>query len=132
MPESSQGVSGVTYLERLTALLAQTAEAEAALLAEEFEEFAAILEARGAAMTALSAAHAGEHLSADEQAEAARILRALAAADERLAERVGSHLGQTRAAMAEQQLARTTVDAYRQANRRVHPQFAARFVDQQK
>jgi hypothetical protein len=122
----------VTYLERLTALLAQTAEAEAALLAEEFEEFAAILEARGAAMTALSAAHAGEHLSADEQAEAARILRALAAADERLAERVGSHLGQTRAAMAEQQLARTTVDAYRQANRRVHPQFAARFVDQQK
>lgn len=120
----------VTRIEGLRALLAQTAEAERALQAAEYERFAALLAARGQAMAALT--ELAVTLASTEAAEAQAILQALQAADARLLAQVSTGLGETRAEISQQQLATSTVSAYRYANRRVAPQLAARFVDQQK
>lgn len=120
----------MTRIEGLRGLLRQTAEAEQALQAAEYERFEALVAARGEAMNALDALAPGR--SRAEEEEAAALLRSLQAADQRLVALVTERLGDTRAEISQQQLATSTVSAYRQANRRVAPQFSARFVDTQK
>ncbi|HLO03620.1 MAG TPA: flagellar protein FliT [Symbiobacteriaceae bacterium] len=117
-------------IEALRALLLHTAAAEHALEQEEYDRFAELVTARGQAMAALDAG--SDELTSSEAQEAGEILRSLKAADERLVTQVAARLGETRTEISQQQLATSTVSAYRHANRRVAPQFAARFVDQQK
>lgn len=120
-------------IEALRALLVQTAAAEQALQAEEYDRFAELLAARGQAMAAIDAGAPDEaQLTAEQAREAEEILRSLQATDERLMAQVAVRLGETRSEISQQQLATSTVSAYRNANRRVPPQFAARFVDKQR
>jgi hypothetical protein len=123
----------VTKMESLRALLAQTAEAERALHAEEYDQFVGLLDARGEAMARLGAVGAlGDDVAMAEAEAVAGLLQALQGADERLMALVAERLGATRSEIDQQQLATKTVSAYRQVNRRVIPQQAARFVDDQK
>lgn len=117
-------------IESLRALLNLTKEAEQALLAGEYDQFLALITARGEAMAACDAV--GSDLTSAETVEAGDLLRSIQAVDQRLAAQVSDRLGDTRAEISQQQLATSTVSAYRYANRRVAPQFAARFVDTQK
>lgn len=117
-------------IEALRSLLQQTVAAEQALALEEYDRFAELVEARGQAMAAIDAG--GDRLTEAEAPEAAAILRSLQAADQRLTAQVAERLGETRTEISQQQLASSTVSAYRYANRRTAPQFAARFVDKQK
>lgn len=117
-------------IEALRSLLQQTAAAEQALAMEEYERFAELLAARGQAMAAMDDSE--DQLTASEMPEAAVVLRSLQEADRRLTAQVAERMGETRTEISQQQLASTTVSAYRYANRRMAPQFAARFVDTQK
>jgi hypothetical protein len=121
----------VKRIEALRALLGQTAAAEQAFQAEEYERFAALVAERGQAMAALDVN--ADELAPAEVSEAEEILRAIQEADARLIAQVSARLGETRSEISQQQLATSTVTAYRNANRRVPPpQFAARFVDKQR
>lgn len=118
-------------IEALRALLQQTLIAEQVLAAEEYDRFVELITARGQAMAAIDAS--GDQLTATEAQEAAEILRSLRLADQRLMAQVSQRMGETKTEISQQQLAASTVTAYRHANRRVAPpQFAARFVDKQK
>lgn len=117
-------------IEALRALLQQTLVAEQVLATEEYDRFSELITARGAAMAAIDAS--GDQLSAAEAQEAGEILRSLQMADQRLMAQVAKRMGETRLEISQQQLATSTVSAYRHANRRLAPQFAARFVDKQK
>lgn len=124
-------MEAVKRIEALRALLQQTLIAEQVLAAEEYDRFAALIAARGDAMAAIDAS--GDQLTATEAQEAEEILRSLQMADQRLMAEVAKRMGETRTEISQQQLATSTVSAYRHANRRVAPpQFAARFVDKQK
>lgn len=123
----------MSKMEFLRALLAQTAEAERALEAEEYDRFVALLDSRGDALATLGAeGPLGDDVAAADAEVAAELLRTVQAADERLMALVAERLGATRSEIDQQHLATKTVSAYRQANRRVVPQLAARFVDEQK
>lgn len=117
-------------IEALRALRQQTADAEQALAQAEYDRFAELVAARGQTMAAIDAA--ADQLTVAEAQEAEVILRFLQAYDERLITQLGARLSETRTEIGQQQLATSTVSAYRHANRRVAPQFAARFVDEQK